>query len=134
MRGVTFTTPTNSTLQLVNAAKFALDKIFRDGYRYKRAGVLLGELVQPNAGEQMSLFDTIDHAKHDRLMSALDTVNKRFGRNTVRTAAQTIGGSARLTQQNRLSPCYTTNWKEALMIQVGYRSGSPADVWIPGRE
>jgi len=130
---VTFTTPTNSTLQLVNAAKFALDKIFRDGYRYKRAGVLLGELVQPNAGGQMSLFDNIDHAKHERLMAALDTVNTRFGRNTVRTAAQAIGGSARLTQQNRLSPCYTTKWKEALTIQVGYLSGSPADIWIPGR-
>ena len=125
---VTFTTPTNSTLQLVNAAKFALDKIFRDGYRYKRAGVLLGELLQPNTGGQISLFDHIDHAKHDRLMAALDTVNTRFGRNTVRTAAQTIGGSARLTQQNRLSPCYTTNWKEALTIQVGYRS----DIWLPG--
>ena len=115
---VSFTTPTNSTLQLVKAAKFVLDKIFRAGYRYKRAGVLLGELVHPNAGGQISLFDTLDHEKHQRLMSALDAVNARFGRNTVRTAAQTIVGSARLTQQNRLSPCYTTKWKEALRIEV----------------
>jgi DNA polymerase V len=125
---VTFTTPTNSTLQLVDAAKFALGKIFREGYRYKRAGVLLGELVQPDSGGQMSLFDPVDHAKHERLMSALDAVNTRFGRNTVRTAAQTTGGSARLTQQNRLSPSYTTKWKEALTIQVGHRS----DFWLPG--
>ncbi len=131
---VTFTTPTNSTLQLVKAAKFALDKIYREGYRYKRAGVLLAGLADQSDGGQMSLFDPIDHEKHHRLMDALDSVNKRFGRNTLRTAAQTIGGSARLTQQNRLSPSYTTNWKEALTIQIGYRSGSPADLWIPGRE
>ncbi|MBL7781579.1 MAG: Y-family DNA polymerase [Saprospiraceae bacterium] len=116
---LTFHTPTNSTLQLVNAAKFALDKIFRAGYRYKRAGVLLGELVHPHAGGQMSLFDNLDHAKHTRLMAALDSVNTRFGRNTVRTAAQSLGGSARLTQQNRLSPGYTTKWKEALRVGGG---------------
>ena len=111
----------------MEAAKFALGKIFREGYRYKRAGVLLGELVQPVAGGQMSLFDDVDHARHERLMSALDAVNTRFGRNAVRTAAQSPGGSARLTQQNRLSPCYTTQWKEALTIRVGYRS----DLWLP---
>lgn len=125
---VTFTTPTNSTLLLVNAAKFVLGKIFREGFRYKRAGVLLGGLVNQSTG-QTSLFDTVDHAKHARLMSALDTLNTRFGRNTVRTAAQTIGGSVRLTQQNRLSPCYTTRWRDALTVNVGFKS----DLWIPGR-
>lgn len=62
-------------------------------------------------------------------MSALDSVNARFGRNVARTAAQTIGGSARLTQQNRLSPSYTTRWKDLLMVQCG----NPVDLWIPER-
>ncbi len=126
---VTFTTPTNSTLQLVQGAKFALSKIFREGFRYKRAGVLLSGLVNQSTG-QMSLFDAVDHDKHQRLMSVLDSVNARFGRNVVRTAAQTIGGSARLTQQNRLSPSYTTRWKDLLTVQCG----NPMDLWIPGRE
>ena len=121
---VTFAAPTNSTLLLVKAAKFALGKIFRAGYRYKRAGVLLSGLIQQTAGEQLALFDPVDRAKHERLMTVFDAVNARFGRNTMRTAAQTIGGSARLTQQNRLSPCYTTKWKDALTIKVGYKSGS----------
>lgn len=116
------------TLLLVRAAKFALDRIFRESFKYKRAGGLLGGLVNQSTG-QMSLFDTVDHAKHERLMSALDTLNTRFGRNTVRTAAQTIGGSVRLTQQNRLSPCYTTKWRDALRVNVGFKS----DLWIPGR-
>jgi len=124
---VTFTTPTNSTLQLVQGAKFALSKIYREGFQYKRAGVLLSGLVNPSTG-QMSLFDPVDHEKHERLMSALDSVNARFGRNVVRTAAQTIGGSARLTQQNRLSPSYTTKWKDLLTVQCG----NPMDLWLPG--
>lgn len=122
---VTLTAPTSSTLVLVRAARYALEKIFREGYRYKRAGVLLGGLVQRAAGEQISLFDPIDRAKHERLMTAFDAVNTRFGRNTVRTAAQTLGGCTRLTQQNKLSPSYTTRWKETLRIQVGYQSGNP---------
>ncbi len=130
---VTLTAPTNSTLLLVRAAKFALGKIFRPGYRYKRAGVLLGGLVQHTAGEQLTLFDPIDRAKHEKLMTAFDAVNTRFGRNTVRTAAQTLGGATRLTQQNRLSPSYTTKWNDALTIQLGYKSGDVSDIWMPGR-
>lgn len=130
---VTLSAATNSTLLLVRAAKFALGKIFRAGYRYKRAGVLLGGLVQHAAGEQLTLFDPIDRAKHERLMTAFDAVNTRFGRNTVRTAAQTLRNSARLTQQNRLSPSYTTRWQDALTIQIGYQSGSVPDIWVPGR-
>lgn len=128
---VTLSAATNSTLLLVRAAKFALGKIFRAGYRYKRAGVLLGGLVQHVAGEQLSLFDPIDRAKHERLMTAFDAVNTRFGRNTVRTAAQTLQNSARLTQQSRLSPSYTTRWKDALTIQMGSGSGSGSDIWVP---
>ena len=114
-----FTAPTDSTLLLVRAARFALDKIFREGFRYKRAGVLLGGLVPQTAGTQTTLFDTIDRDKHQRLMTALDGLNTRYGRNTVRTAAQTLGGCVRLTQQNRLSPSYTTKWAEVLTIHLG---------------
>jgi DNA polymerase V len=124
---VAFTTPTNSTLVLVNAAKCVLSNIYQEGYRYKRAGVLLGGLVHQSAGEQTALFDATDHNKHARLMATLDALNNRYGRNTLRTAAQTTGKGARLTQQNRLSPCYTTKWEDALTVHVGYKS----DYWEP---
>jgi len=121
---VSFAAPTNSTLLLVKAAKFALGKIFRAGYRYKKAGVLLSGLSQHSSGDQLVLFDPVDRSKHEKLMTAFDAINARFGRNTVRTAAQTLGGCARLTQQNRLSPGYTTQWKDALTIQLGYLPSS----------
>lgn len=119
---VAFATPTNSTLALVNAAKCVLSNIYQQGYRYKRAGVLLGGLVHQSAGAQTALFDATDHDKHARLMAALDALNNRYGRNTLRTAAQTTGKGARLTRQNRLSPCYTTRWEDALTVHVGYKS------------
>jgi DNA polymerase V len=132
---VTLAAPTDSTLVLIKAAKFALGKIFRAGYRYKRAGVLLGGLVQQTAGEQLALFDPVDHAKHEKLMTAFDAVNARFGRNTVRTAAQTLGGCARLTQQSRLSPSYTTKWKELLTVGLGgHHSPTPSKYPEAGRQ
>ncbi|MEZ4967666.1 MAG: Y-family DNA polymerase [Saprospiraceae bacterium] len=113
---VSFTTPTNSTLLLVKAAKLALGRIFRAGYRYKRAGVLLGGLQPAGAGGQTALFNPTDHPKHARLMATMDALNARYGRNTLRSAAQTPGGSTRLTQQHRLSPGYTTKWGEVLGV------------------
>lgn len=113
---VTFTAPTNSTLQLVHAAKFALRQVYRDGFQYKRAGVLLGGLVHRPNGLQTALFQPINPEKHAALMSTLDGVNARFGRNTVQTAAQTIGTAAKLTRQNQLSPGYTTKWEEVMRV------------------
>ncbi|MEO6760558.1 MAG: Y-family DNA polymerase, partial [Saprospiraceae bacterium] len=70
---VTFTTPTNSTILLTKATRFALSKIFRPDYAYKRASVMLSGLLDQGA-VLPTLFDGIDHAKHARLMAALDAV------------------------------------------------------------
>lgn len=126
---VTFTSPTNSTLLLVRAAQFALDRIYREGYQYKRAGIMLSGLVQ-QADVLPTLFDSIDHEKHQRLMLAMDQVNHRFGRNVVRTAGQTIGGVAKLTHQGSLSPAYTTRWKDLLPVRVGFKD----HYWEPRRD
>ena len=115
---VSFTAPTDSTLLLVKAAQFALAKIYQSGYAYKRAGVQLGGLSQPEAGAQLSLFDSVNRPAHQQLMPVFDAINTRFGRNTVRTAAQSARGSAQLTQQHRLSPAYTTRWAELLTIRL----------------
>ena len=116
---VSFSTPTNSTLQLVKAAQYVLNKIYREGYDYKNAGVLLSGLT-PQSNVQISLFDPVSYEKHQRLMVAMDGVNARYGRNTVQVAAQTIGTGAQLTRQTQLSPCYTTKWEEILVADVGF--------------
>ncbi len=114
---VSFSVPTDSTLLLVRAASVALERVFRAGFAYKRAGVSLGGLVQQGEGVQGNLFRCHDTDKHDRLMAALDGINAKMGRNAVRTAAQSLGGSARLTQQCRLSPAYTTDFDGLLVVK-----------------
>jgi DNA polymerase V len=114
---VTFSAATDSTLLLIQAAQYALKQIFKPNFQYKKAGVLLSGLSHPQAGTQGHLFPIADQDKHCRLMETMDRLNARFGRNTVGSAAQSIGAQARLTQQSRLSPAYTTRWSDLLVVQ-----------------
>jgi DNA polymerase V len=114
---VTLSTATDSTLLLIRAAQYALKQIFRPNFRYKKAGVLLGGLSHAQAGVQGHLFPVADQDKHSRLMQTMDRLNARFGRNTVSSAAQSMGEQAKLTHQNRLSPAYTTRWSDLLVVR-----------------
>lgn len=100
---------------LLEAAMLCLEDIFQEGYRYKRAGVLLLDVCSQDAVQQ-DLF-TADDARpdHIRLMKTLDRINKRFGRNTLAPAALGIRHEHRMNQQH-LSPCYTTRWEDLLEV------------------
>ena len=68
--------------KLIGAALAALAAIWRDGYRYKKAGVMLLDL-HPASAVQAGLFDLPDSERRVTLMRALDRLNLRFGRDTV---------------------------------------------------
>ncbi|PTX15024.1 DNA polymerase V [Pontibacter mucosus] len=106
-RTLTFDAPTDSEPELIGKALKALRQIFRPGFRYRKTGVLLLDLVPANS-MQLSLLDTVDREKHALLMHTLDTLRERYGHYAVKYAAQGTGeGSWQLRQEN-LSPCYTT--------------------------
>ncbi|MDP7654085.1 MAG: Y-family DNA polymerase [Candidatus Marinimicrobia bacterium] len=106
----------NSTLNIVQAALGGLRSIYRAGYQYKKAGVIVSGLVPSNT-IQYNLFHPTDEDRHMRLMSAMDTVNDREGRDVLRIAEQ--GFARRWTlRQERLSPCYTTRWADFMTISV----------------
>lgn len=111
---IRFETPTDSTLELAAAAADALGKLFREGYRYKKAGVTLLHLSTANE-VQTQLFDTIDRNKHRSLMEAIDGVNSRHGRSTIKLAAQGEGDTQ--SSRDHLSPRYTTSWDDILVIK-----------------
>lgn len=67
-----------STRELLGYALKAVDGIFRPGYRYKKAGVLLHGLL-PVSQVQPSMIDTIDRRREECLMSAVDGINNRLG-------------------------------------------------------
>jgi len=77
--------PTHDTLLMTNAATQAVERIFREGYRYSKAEVLLLDLRQP--GEYTDdLFALTQPKKCEQLMRTLDSINARWGRGTLRSA------------------------------------------------
>lgn len=103
-------TPTNLTPEIVHYALEALGKIFRTGYKYKKVGIMLLELV-PEATVQMGLFDTVDRNRSQKLMTALDAVNTKFGKFSLNFAGGAINEDWQPKFKFR-SPRYTTQWEE----------------------
>jgi DNA polymerase V len=106
---------TSDSAKLIGAALAGLAAIWRDGYRYKKAGVVLLDL-HPSAAVQEGLFEKRDDARRVTLMRTVDRLNIRFGRDTVCFAA---GGHRQRPWKLRrefLSPCYTTAWDGLLQV------------------
>lgn len=99
---------TDSTSDLVRSALQGIRTIYREGYRYKKAGVILTGLV-PVSQAQADLFDPQDRGKSKRLMSALDAINNRWGADTLHYASSGIRKAWKTQFQHR-SPAYTTDW------------------------
>jgi DNA polymerase V len=88
--------------------------MWRDGHRYKKAGVMLLDL-HPAAAVQEGLFDKADDVRRVALMRTLDRLNLRFGRDTVSFATAGCRRPWKLRREF-LSPCYTTAWNERLRV------------------
>jgi len=101
---------TDTTSELIRAGLKGLRRIYRDGYRYKKAGVMCTALV-PASQVQPDLFDQQDRPKSKRLMTALDAVNDRWGAGTLQYAASGLT-KAWQTHCHHRSPAYTTDWAE----------------------
>lgn len=104
--------PTNDTLKLVAAALYGLKRIYKPGYAYKKCGVMLMDL-SPQHQRQASLFSQVDDiARHsDTLMSVLDSINARYGRDTLIVAAAGTHRGWAARAENK-TPYYTTRWTE----------------------
>ena len=106
--------PSSDTRVLTQAALLGLHRIFRSGYRYKKAGVMLMEL-SPSTYFQGSLFDapgdTVDLAQSTHIMHTLDTINDRFGRASLFLGSAGVATRWTARSDNR-SPRYTTQWDE----------------------
>lgn len=108
---ITLPVPTNDTLEIVHYALEGLRNIFMQGYQYKKAGVIITEIV---TSAQMGLFDTVDRDKRERLMRAIDKVNGEH-RQLIKLAVQGTGREWKLKQE-QLSQRYTTDMNEILTI------------------
>lgn len=108
---VSFGTPTDDVINLSRAAVLGLRRIYREGYHYKKAGVALSQL-SPKAHRQATLFEsTIQFAKRDRINTAIDKLNLRYGRGTVALAGAGIEKAWKIKAEMR-TPAYTTDWEQ----------------------
>ncbi len=105
---------TDSTDELLSWALKGLEQIYRTGYRYKKAGVMLNKL-SPAEQLSMRLFGDGRFENSRRVMKALDEINARHGRDTIRFGAARPGGRWE-TKFLRRSRCYTTRLDEVLRI------------------
>jgi len=104
--------PTNDSLEIVHYALEGLKSIFIPGYQYKKAGIIITEIV---TSAQLGLFDTVDREKREKLMQAIDKVNGEH-RHLVKLAVQGNGRDWKLKQE-QLSKRYTTDINEVLTIK-----------------
>jgi DNA polymerase V len=107
--------PTNSSIELSKFATQALKHIFKQGFYYKKAGVIVQDFT-PEAITQTTLFENRNE-RHIPLMRAIDKLNNSFGRHKVRLASQDTKGLCKMKQE-KLSPCYTTNLNDIITIIV----------------
>ncbi len=105
---------TADTGRLVAAALGALVAIWREGYRYKKAGVMLLDLAPANA-LQGSLFAAPDSPASQARMRALDVINRRYGRGALIIGAAGVKSAWRLRREH-VSKSYTTSWSELLTV------------------
>lgn len=101
---------------LINWALKILRRIYRSGFSYQKAGVMLSEL-RPRTMAQASLFADPEDDRGRQLMATLDVINQRWGRGTLRSAAEGMEKPWQMKRQ-RLSPGYTTDW-EGLPVVSG---------------
>jgi DNA polymerase V len=123
--------PTADSRKIVGAACEAACSMFRPGFNYAKAGVMLIDLQEAAAvGDQGELDLFGGHERGTRiepdrsaLMLAMDTLNRRFGRGAVRIGSTTpakandTGAASWAVRQDRRTPRYTTRWDEMPVVR-----------------
>jgi DNA polymerase V len=106
--------PTSDSLVVSRWADVLVSRLFKPDYAYKKAGIMLGEITP--AGQYQADWLEPTPAADTRLMAALDGLNARYGRGTVKVSTQG-GHTGWQMRQERKSPNYTTQW--GALVQVG---------------
>ncbi|MDU7589788.1 MAG: DUF4113 domain-containing protein [Acidovorax sp.] len=106
---------------IIHAALMGLQAIYRSGYRYAKAGVMLMDLSPADRCQQELLLDTEENsADRSALMQVLDGMNRRYGRGTVQLGSAGLGGNERswTMRQDRRTPGYTMDWEGLAVVRA----------------
>ncbi|MCR4303172.1 MAG: Y-family DNA polymerase [Gallionella sp.] len=103
--------PTGDTRLLCRAALNALRQIYRSGYAYQKAGVMLTEIIAATAMPRTLFEDVAAQQKSAALMATLDRINRRMGSGTMQLLGEGVRKSWAMRRGN-MSQRYTTEWDE----------------------
>ena len=105
--------PSNSSITLSYFALFLLKHIYKSGYEYKKAGVVVGDIT-PAENYQIDLFNN-ENPKHKPLMQTMDYLTDKYGYPVTQIASR--GKKRWKLRQQKLSPKYTTNFKDIITVK-----------------
>ena len=106
--------PTNSSITLVKTALTGLEMIYKEGYQYKKAGIIAMKLT-PARQKQFKLFSE-ENPKHEQLMKVVDQLNFREN-GKVKFGGQDLGRTWKIKQE-RLSNRFSTRLSECLIVNA----------------
>lgn len=109
--------PTADTAEIIKHCRLALEDIFKEGYQYKKAGVILTNIISAE-NQMLDLFDTEDRDKQMKIAKAMDKLNNKFGFGTVEIAAQGNQTGRWKLKRDFLSKTPSTNIKDIIQVKV----------------
>ena len=105
-------TPCSDTAQIIKLSTTAVDMIYRSGYLYQKAGIMLLDLIPENIN-QYDFFENTNYTSSDNRMQVIDSLNKKFGAGTIANGSIKLKNNEKWTSKKfYLSPRYTTQWDE----------------------
>lgn len=113
--------PASSTQEIVSAALRAFRTIYRAGYKYKKAGVVVSSILpQESIPGVLFDFDTEARERNDRISRVMDSINIRMGdksKSVLRLAVQRPGHYADGIRKEHCSPLYTTSLDDIIKVR-----------------
>lgn len=109
--------PTDHTPEMLGYAMRGVEQIYRSGYEYQKAGIMLAGIV-PSNRSQMSIFDTANREKMSKLTDVVDKINMEHGSETIIYASMGVKRSWHMKRDMK-SPHYTTQWEQLPEVRAG---------------
>jgi DNA polymerase V len=112
---ISLPSPTDDSRQLVSVGLWILKGIYKSGFKYQKAGIMLSNIV-PAEGQQTDLFGFKKSvSKSDKLMSVMDDINRKMGKQKLRVASQGYKQPWAMKQDMK-SQSFTTKWSELTIV------------------
>lgn len=116
-RTVMFPAPTDATNEMLKAIREEVDALYIPGTRYRKTGVVFFGLEKVGSARQMDLFSPVEKSEASPLYKAIDSLNKRYGKGKVFSAAEGLGDRSWKMKRGKLSKRPTTRWDELMTVR-----------------